>query len=69
MRSRACWETVGMRGGMTKVALIVETDLIQDSKADGFDAEEFQSLKDAVQNYVASQSHIDMVVFYKIGDH
>lgn len=58
-----------MREGVTKVALIVETDLIQDSKADGFDVEEFQSLKDAVQAYVALHSHIDMVVFYKIGDH
>jgi hypothetical protein len=69
IRSRTCWETVGLQEGMTKIALIVETDVIQDPMAEGFDAEEFQSLKDAVQDYVALQTHIDMVVFYKIGDH
>ena len=54
---------------MTKIALIVETDVVHDPEADDFDSEEFQSLKDAVEDYVALQTHIDMVVFYKIGDH
>ena len=69
IKARTCWETIGLREGVTKIALIVETDLIHDPMADGFDAEEFQSLSDAVQDYVALQTHIDMVVFYKIGDH
>ena len=69
INARTCWETIGFREGLTKIALIVETDVVHDPEADGFDAEEFQSLKDAVQDYVVMQTHIDMVVFYKIGDH
>ena len=69
IHARTCWETIGLREGETKIALIVETALIYDSESDGFDAEAFQSLKDAVQEYVAMQTHIDVVVFYKLGDH
>ena len=69
INARTCWETIGLREGETKIALIVETDLNYDSESDGFDAEAFQSLKDAVQEYVAMQTHIDVVVFYKLGDY
>ncbi|MEO7863747.1 MAG: hypothetical protein ABIU05_25605 [Nitrospirales bacterium] len=69
IKARTCWETIGLREGAAITALIVETDLIHDPEAGGFDAEEFRSLKDAVQDYVAMQTHIDVVVFYRIGDH
>lgn len=68
LNARKCWETMSLRDGEAKVALIVETDLIHDAEADGYDAEAFQSLKDTTKEYAATQRHIDVVVFYKIGD-
>ena len=66
--ARTCWETMALHDGNTKTALIVETDLIHDPDRNGFDANAFQSLKDAAQEYVTMQTHIDVVVFYTIGD-
>ena len=66
--ARTCWETMALRDGDAKIALVVETDLIHDPDRDGFDASAFQSLKDAAQAYAAMQTHIDVVVFYTIGD-
>jgi hypothetical protein len=66
--AKTCWETMALRDGNTKTALIVETDLVYDPDKDGYDASAFQSLKDAAQEYVALQTHIDAVVFYTIGD-
>lgn len=68
LNARTCWETTALRDGNTRIALIVETDLINDPDMDGFDADAFQSLKDAAQEYAAMQTHIDTVVFYQIGD-
>ena len=69
INARTCWETTGLRGGETIVVLIVETDLILDTETTGFDADVFQGFKNAVLEYVAMQTHIDTVAFYKIGDH
>ena len=43
INARTCWETVGLRDGETKVVLIVETDLILDAEAQGFDADVFKN--------------------------
>ena len=67
LNARACWETLALSKGEPKIALIVETDLVIDPEADGYDPEKFQSLQDAAKGYSASQKHIDTVVFYKIG--
>jgi hypothetical protein len=69
INARACWETVGLRDGETKVVLIVETDLILDAETTGFDADVYQALLEDAREYVAMQTHIDTVAFYKIGDH
>jgi hypothetical protein len=66
LNAKTCWETMALRDGKSKIALIVETDLIHDPDINGFDADAFQSLKDAAQEYVAMQTHIDAVVFCRI---
>lgn len=66
---RACWETIGLRNGKTKVVLIVQTDLILDPEDAGFDAESYQGLLGNVSDYMITQRHIDTVAFYKMGDH
>ena len=63
-----CWETMAMRDGKEKTALLVETDLIPDPNREGYDADLFQGLKDAAEDYVSRQTHIDVVVFFNIGD-
>jgi hypothetical protein len=63
-----CWETMAMRDGKEKTALLVETDLIHDPNREGYDADLFQGLKDAAEDYVSRQTHIDVVVFFNIGD-
>ena len=67
--AKTCWETLALRDGNTKFALMVETDLFHDPDREGFDANAFQGLKDAVQAYASMHSHIDVVVFLTIGDH
>ena len=67
--AKTCWETLALQDGITKPALIVETDLLFDPDREGFDAIAFQSLKDAVQAYVSMQTHIDIVVFTTTGEH
>ena len=69
INARICWETIGIRDGETIIVLVVETDLIVDTETAGFDADLYQELKEAVREYVAMQTHIDTVAFYKIGDH
>ena len=69
INARTCWETIGLRGGETIIVLVVETDLILDTETTGFDAYSYQELREAVLEYVAMQTHIDTVAFYKIGDH
>ena len=69
INARTCWETIGLRDGGTIVVLVVETSLILDPEATGFDADLYQELRKAVREYVAMQTHIDTVAFYKIGDH
>ena len=68
LTARTCWETMALRDGNTSIALVVETDLIHDSDLEGFDADAFQSLKDAAKEYVTMQTHIDTVVFCRIRD-
>jgi hypothetical protein len=68
INARTCWETIALRCGETKAALIVETDLSHDAAAPGYDAEAFASLMEAVKSYALKQPHIDVVVFYKIGE-
>ena len=69
INARTCWETIGLRDGETVIVLVVETDIIVDSKTAGFDADLYKELREAVREYVAMQTHIDTVAFYKIGDH
>ena len=69
INARTCWETIGLRDGETIVVLIVETDLILDPETTGFEANLYRDLIEAVREYVAMQTHIDTVAFYKIGDH
>ncbi len=69
INARTCWETTGLRDGETIVVLVVETSLILDTETAGFDADLYQELREAVTEYVAMQTHIDTVAFYKIGDH
>lgn len=66
--AKMCWETTALRGGKERTALLVETDLIHDQNRDGFDADLFQGLKNAAEEYVSRQTHIDVVVFFNIGD-
>jgi hypothetical protein len=69
INARTCRETIALQDGQEKVALIVETDLVQNPEVEGFDAEAFLSLKDAAQRYVAMQTDIDVIVFSTIGEH
>ena len=69
INARTCWETIGLRDGEAIIVLVVETDLILNTETTGFDANLYQELREAVLEYVAMQTHIDTVAFYKIGDH
>ena len=69
MNAMTCWETIGLRDGETIIVLVVETDLILDTETTGFDADLYKELRESVREYVAMQTHIDTVAFYKIGDH
>ena len=66
--ARTCWETIALRSGETKTALVVETDISHDAEAADYDANAFSSLTEAVKDYALTQPHIDVVVFYKIGE-
>lgn len=68
INARTCWETIALRSGETKIALVVETDISHDATAPDYDAEAFASLREAVKAYALTQPHIDVVVFYKIGE-
>jgi hypothetical protein len=68
INARTCWETTGLRNGEPIIVLVVETDLVVDTETAGFDAGLYQELREAVREYVAMQTHIDTVAFYKIGD-
>lgn len=69
INARTCWETIGLRNGETIIVLVVETDLILDTETTGFEVDSYRELREAVREYVAMQTHIDTVAFYKIGDH
>jgi hypothetical protein len=69
LHARTCWETIGLRNEETITVLVVETDLVLDTEATGFDADLYRELVEAVREYVKMQTHIDTVAFYKIGDH
>jgi hypothetical protein len=69
INARTCWETIGLRDEKTIIVLVVETELILNPETTGFDADLYQELREAVREYVAMQTHIDTVAFYKIGDH
>jgi hypothetical protein len=68
INARTCWETIALRAGETRTALIVETDISHDAAAPDYDAEAFASLMEAVKAYAPMQPHIDVVVFYKRGE-
>ena len=57
-----------MRSGETKTALVIETDISHDAEAPDYDAETFGTLMEVVKAYALTQPHVDVVVFYKIGD-